>query len=98
MTAEAKSDMIDRLDRIIRTRIDELGVEEPIIQKVGGDRLIVQLAGQADEERAKSIVTDNAFLEFKLVEPITERGDGTAPDRPRDRRRARRRLDTRARA
>ena len=72
MTAEAKSDMIDRLDRIIRTRIDEFGVEEPIIQKVGGDRLIVELAGQEDEDRAKSIVQRNAFLEFKLVLPISD--------------------------
>ena len=71
MTAEAKSDMIDRLDRIIRTRIDQFGVEEPLIQKVGADRLIVELAGQEDEERAKNIVQQNAFLEFKFVEPVT---------------------------
>lgn len=72
MTDEAKSDMIDRIDRIIRTRIDELGVEEPLIQKVGDDRLIVELAGLSDEERAKEIVQRNAFLEFKLVLPSTE--------------------------
>jgi preprotein translocase subunit SecD len=72
MTDEAKSDMIDRIDRIIRTRIDELGVEEPLIQKVGGDRLIVELAGLNDEERAKDIVQRNAFLEFKLVLPTAE--------------------------
>ncbi|MDZ7779569.1 MAG: protein translocase subunit SecD [Gemmatimonadota bacterium] len=72
MTDEAKSDMIDRIDRIIRTRIDELGVEEPLIQKVGGDRLIVELAGLSDEERAKDIVRRNAYLEFKLVVPTGE--------------------------
>ena len=72
MTVEAKSDMIDRIDRIIRTRIDELGVEEPLIQKVGQDRLIVELAGLSDEERAKEIVQRNAFLEFKLVLPTGE--------------------------
>ncbi len=72
MTAEAKADMIDRVDRIIRTRIDEFGVEEPLIQKVGGERLIVELAGLDDEERAKSIVQRNAFLEFKLVQPTTD--------------------------
>jgi len=72
MTAEAKADMIDRIDRIIRTRIDELGVEEPLIQKVGNDRLIVELAGMSDEERAKEIVQRNAFLEFKLVVPTVE--------------------------
>lgn len=72
MTDEAKSDMIDRIDRIIRTRIDELGVEEPLIQKVGGDRLIVELAGLNDEERAKDIVRRNAYLEFKLVLPTSD--------------------------
>jgi preprotein translocase subunit SecD len=72
MTDEAKSDMIDRIDRIIRTRIDELGVEEPLIQKVGQDRLIVELAGLNDEERAKEIVQRNAFLEFKLVLPTAD--------------------------
>ncbi|MCH2464571.1 MAG: protein translocase subunit SecD [Gemmatimonadetes bacterium] len=72
MTAEAKADMIDRVDRIIRTRIDEFGVEEPLIQKVGGERLIVELAGISDEDRAKEIIQRNAFLEFKLVLPTTD--------------------------
>lgn len=72
MTLEAKADMIDRVDRIIRTRIDEFGVEEPLIQKVGGERLIVELAGISDEDRAKEIVQRNAFLEFKLVLPTTD--------------------------
>lgn len=72
MTSDAKSDMIDRLDRIIRTRIDEFGVEEPLIQKVGNDRLIVELAGISDEDRAKDIIQETAFLEFKLVLPTSE--------------------------
>jgi len=67
MSADAKADMIDRVDQIIRTRIDEFGVEEPLIQQVGGERLIVELAGVSDEDQAKGIVTRNAFLEFKLV-------------------------------
>ncbi|MEM7415804.1 MAG: protein translocase subunit SecD [Gemmatimonadota bacterium] len=72
MTIEAKSDMIDRVERIIRTRIDEFGVEEPLIQKRGQDRLIVELAGIDDEDQAKGIVQRNAFLEFKLVLPTLE--------------------------
>ena len=72
MTSEAKADMIDRVDRIIRTRIDEFGVSEPLIQKSGSERLIVELAGISDEEQAKSIVTRNAFLEFKLVLPTAD--------------------------
>ena len=73
MTPEAKADMMDRVVRIIRTRIDELGVNEPLIQKVGSERVIVELAGlQGDEDRAKEIVQRNAYLEFKLVLPTTD--------------------------
>jgi SecD/SecF fusion protein len=72
LTDEAKADMIDRAERIVRTRVDELGVEEPLIQKVGDERLVVELAGIADEDRAKSILNRAAFLEFKIVEPTTE--------------------------
>ena len=73
MTPEAKADMIDRVVRIIRTRIDEFGVNEPLIQKVGADRVIVELAGlQGDEDRAKEIVQRNAFLQFKLVLTTTD--------------------------
>jgi protein-export membrane protein SecD len=72
LTAEAKADAIDRAERIIRTRVDELGVEEPLIQKVGSDRLVVELAGVSDEARAKNILNQAAYLEFKLVLPTTE--------------------------
>lgn len=67
MTPEARSDAIDRVERIIRSRIDELGVEEPLIQKSGSERLIVELAGISDQQRAREIVQQAAFLEFKLV-------------------------------
>src|SRR5688572_20553060 len=72
LTDEAKADMIDRAERIVRTRVDELGVEEPLIQKVGDHRLVVELAGIGDEDRAKSILNRAAFLEFKIVAPTTE--------------------------
>jgi len=72
LTAEAKADAIDRAERIIRTRVDELGVEEPLIQKVGSDRLVVQLAGIDDEDRAKNILNQAAFLQFKLVLSTTK--------------------------
>jgi preprotein translocase subunit SecD len=71
LTAEAKADAIDRAERIIRTRVDELGVEEPLIQKVGSDRLVVELAGVSDEARAKNILNQAAYLEFKLVLPTS---------------------------
>ncbi|MGW8264942.1 MAG: protein translocase subunit SecD [Longimicrobiales bacterium] len=70
-TDEAKADHIDRADRILRTRIDEFGVEEPLIQKVGTDRLIIELPGIRDEARAKELIQRNAYLEFRLVLPTT---------------------------
>jgi preprotein translocase subunit SecD len=72
MTPEARADAIDRVERVIRTRIDELGVEEPLIQKSGAERLIVELAGISDQQRARDIVQQAAFLEFKLVKPIAD--------------------------
>ncbi len=67
-TPETRADATDRALKIIRTRIDQFGVEEPLIQKVGDDRIIVELAGIRDEERAKDIIQQTAYLEFRLVE------------------------------
>lgn len=67
MTPEARADATDRALQVIRTRIDEFGVEEPLIQKVGDTRIIVELAGITDEQRAKEIIQQTAFLEFQLV-------------------------------
>ncbi len=72
LTDEARADAIDRAERVIRTRIDEFGVEEPLIQRVGSDRLIVELAGLDDESRAKEIINQQAYLEWKLVLPTAE--------------------------
>ncbi len=68
LTPEARADAIDRTLTTIRNRIDEFGVREPTIQKVGDERIIVELAGIDDPERAKSIVERSAFLEFKILD------------------------------
>ena len=72
MTPEAKADATDRALRIIRSRINEFGVEEPLIQKAGDDRIIVELAGITDEERAKAVIRQSAFLQFFLVHSGSE--------------------------
>ena len=79
LTDEARADAIDRAETVLRTRIDELGVEEPLIQKVGNDRIIVELAGISDENQAKDVIRRAAFLEFKLVRSWVD----FAPDLPR---------------
>lgn len=67
LTDEARADAIERTLTTIRNRIDEFGVREPTIQQVGNERIIVELAGIDDPDRAKAIVERTAFLEFKLV-------------------------------
>jgi SecD/SecF fusion protein len=55
--------------------VDEFGVAEPLIQPQGERRIIVQLPGMRDPERAKEIIRRTAFLEFRLAAPpglITE--------------------------
>src|SRR5688500_7450187 len=63
-----ESDALDRALTVLRERIDEFGVVEPTVQKVGNDRIIVELPGVQDEERALSIVQQQAFLEFKITD------------------------------
>jgi preprotein translocase subunit SecD len=66
-TGEEERDATDRALEIIRNRVDQFGVAEPLIQKVGNDRIIVELPGIQDEERAKTLVQQAAYLEFQLV-------------------------------
>ena len=61
-------DAIDRVQTVIRSRVDEFGVAEPLIQKVGNDRLIIQLPGITDPARAKQIIARSAFLEFRITD------------------------------
>ncbi len=67
LTSETRADAIDRTLTTIRNRIDEFGVREPTIQRVGDERIIVELAGIEDPERAKAIVERTAFLQFMIV-------------------------------
>ena len=58
---------VDQALETIRNRVDEFGVAEPSIQRQGKDRIIVQLAGLKDPDRAKQLIGRTALLEFKLV-------------------------------
>jgi len=59
---------IDLAVTVLRKRIDDFGVTEPLIQKVGGDQIVVELAGLTDAPRAKAVVEANASLEFRLTD------------------------------
>jgi preprotein translocase subunit SecD len=52
---------------ILRNRVNELGVSEPIVQQQGGDRIVVQLPGVQDTARAKDILGRQATLEIRMV-------------------------------
>src|SRR5688500_14195427 len=51
-TIANKEEALDRALKVVRTRIDEFGVSEPVVQKSGNDRIIVELPGIDDPERA----------------------------------------------
>ncbi len=53
---------------ILRNRVNQLGVAEPLIQKQGADRIVVQLPGVQDTARAKEILNATATLEFRLLD------------------------------
>jgi len=67
LSAEEAKDAGDRALEVIRNRIDQFGVFEPIIQKVGRDRILIQLPG-VDRDRAKSLIGQTAQLKFQLVQ------------------------------
>ena len=65
---DERRDAVDRALEIIRNRVDQFGITEPLIHKQGGDRLVVELPGLQDVERAQALIGQTAQLEFKLVE------------------------------
>ncbi len=64
-------DLLDRAYTVIENRVNALGVAEPIIQKQGNDRIIVELPGLKDEAAAKGVIGRTAQLQFNLLrEPV----------------------------
>jgi preprotein translocase subunit SecD len=79
-----KSEAIDRALKVVRTRIEGMGVSETVVQKAGNDRILVDIPGIDDRERAIKIAQDQAFLAFQItdktnaLEKILPRLDGIA--------------------
>ncbi|MDQ6736516.1 MAG: protein translocase subunit SecD [Gemmatimonadota bacterium] len=63
-----KGEAIDRALKVVRTRIDQFGVSEPLVQKEGSDRIIVELPGIDDPQRAMDVVQKSAFLQFEITD------------------------------
>jgi len=64
------ADSINRIIEIIQNRVDQFGVSEPTIQKQGNNRVIVELAGVQDSERARDLLQSTALLELMIVKDI----------------------------
>ncbi|MFZ4403170.1 MAG: protein translocase subunit SecD [Pseudobdellovibrionaceae bacterium] len=62
-----KSRVIQQAIETIRNRVDQFGVAEPSISQQGADRILVQLPGMADAEKAKQLINTTAKLDFMLV-------------------------------
>ncbi len=73
-----KSGALDRALKVVRTRIDQFGVAEPVVQKLGTDRLIVELPGLEDAKRATDVVQQAAFLQFQITDK-TKAFEAVAP-------------------
>jgi preprotein translocase subunit SecD len=78
LTNAQRTDAIDRALKVVRIRVEGLGVSEPVVQKSGDDRIIVELAGLKNTGSAKDVISKAAFLEFQIV-----RGDAIGEALPR---------------
>lgn len=63
-----KTSAINQALETLRNRIDEFGVAEPLIQRLGLNQIAIQLPGVKDPQRAKDLIQETALLEFKLLE------------------------------
>ena len=68
LSKEEAKGAVERAINVIQNRIDQFGVYEPVIQKIGKDRILIQLPG-VDRDRAISLIGQTAQLEFKLLAP-----------------------------
>ena len=68
LSEKEREDAIKTAYEIIRNRIDQFGVAEPLIQRIANtNRIIIQLPGLKDPSRAKNLIGKTAMLEFKFV-------------------------------
>jgi preprotein translocase subunit SecD len=68
---EVRERTINQSIEVIRNRIDEFGVSEPAIASQGTDRIVVELPGVREIDRAKDLIGRTAKLEFKIVDDKT---------------------------
>src|SRR3546814_9892019 len=72
------SSAVEQSLEIVRRRVDQVGVSEPTIQRVGSDRLLVQLPGLQDPARLRELLGSTAQLTFHMLSNTTA-PDGQVP-------------------
>ncbi|WED28316.1 protein translocase subunit SecD [Vibrio sp. DW001] len=80
--AEVRNYAVEQNITILRNRVNELGVSEPIVQRQGASRIVVELPGVQDTARAKEILGATATLEFREVDDkadLAAAASGRAP-------------------
>ncbi|MFC3094659.1 protein translocase subunit SecD [Alteromonas sediminis] len=70
--AEIRDYAVKQNITIIRNRVNQLGVAEPLVQKQGAERIVVQLPGIQDTARAKEILNATATLEFRMLDQTND--------------------------
>jgi preprotein translocase subunit SecD len=79
---EIKKSAVDQALETVRNRIDQFGVSEPEIARQGQNRILIQLPGVEDPQRAKELIGKTALLEFKLVDDVNSLQRALAGDIP----------------
>ena len=67
MTTSDADDAVERAMTVIANRVDQFGLTEPVVQREGERRIIIELPGMQDVERAKRLIGQTARLEFKML-------------------------------
>jgi len=81
--AQLRDDAVRQAVETIRNRVDQFGVAEPTITRQGEDRILIQLPGVQDPDRAKALIGKTALLEFRLLDeqtPVEQALAGKLPE------------------
>lgn len=76
--AEIRDYAVKQNITIIRNRVNQLGVAEPLVQKQGAERIVVQLPGIQDTAKAKEILNATATLDFRLLDQTNDVRDAVS--------------------
>lgn len=82
--SEAREYAVQQNINILRNRVNQLGVAEPVVQRQGADRIVVELPGIQDTARAKEILGATATLEFRLVNTNVDQSSAASGRVPGD--------------